>query len=118
MQFAGNLSGWRLQRRQGHKQILLLEWPRVASKHRAKPANDTLRFRYSLVVERLQVGVLLERISVLLGQQSVRITDQHNSPWALATGTTRAGFGARLLSLRGAAGGVTRAPPGPCHVRT
>jgi site-specific recombinase XerD len=39
------------------------------------------RFRDTFAVELLLAGVLLERLSVLLGHQSVRITERHYSPW-------------------------------------
>ncbi|HLE36700.1 MAG TPA: tyrosine-type recombinase/integrase [Candidatus Acidoferrales bacterium] len=39
------------------------------------------RFRDTFAVELLLVGVPLERVSVLLGHQSVRITERHYSPW-------------------------------------
>jgi len=39
------------------------------------------RFRDTFAVELLLAGVPLERVSVLLGHQSVRITEQHYSPW-------------------------------------
>lgn len=39
------------------------------------------RFRDTFSVELLQAGVPIERVSVLLGHQSVRITEKHYSPW-------------------------------------
>jgi integrase/recombinase XerD len=39
------------------------------------------RFRDTFATELLLAGVPLERISVLLGHQSVRITERHYSPW-------------------------------------
>ncbi len=39
------------------------------------------RFRDTFAVELLLTGVPIERVSVLLGHQSVRITEQHYSPW-------------------------------------
>jgi integrase/recombinase XerD len=42
------------------------------------------RFRDTFAVELLLKGVPLERVSVLLGHQSVRITERHYSPWVLA----------------------------------
>lgn len=39
------------------------------------------RFRDTSAVELLVAGVPLEPVSVLLGQQSVRITERHYSPW-------------------------------------
>jgi integrase/recombinase XerD len=42
------------------------------------------RFRDTFAVELLLSGVSLERVSVLLGHQSVRITERHYSPWVRA----------------------------------
>ena len=39
------------------------------------------RFRDTFPVELLLTGIPLERVSVLLGHQSVRITERHYSPW-------------------------------------
>jgi integrase/recombinase XerD len=40
------------------------------------------RFRDTFAVELLLAGVPIERVSILLGHQSVRITEKHYSPWA------------------------------------
>ena len=42
------------------------------------------RFRDTFAVELLLEGVPLERVSVLLGHQSTRITEKHYSPWVRA----------------------------------
>lgn len=42
------------------------------------------RFRDIFAVELLLDGVPLERASVLLGHQSVLVTERHYSPWASA----------------------------------
>jgi integrase/recombinase XerD len=42
------------------------------------------RFRDTFAVELLLAGVPLERVSVLLGHQSVRVTERHYSPWVRA----------------------------------
>ncbi len=39
------------------------------------------RFRDTFAVELLLSGVPIERVSILLGHQSVRITEKHYSPW-------------------------------------
>jgi integrase/recombinase XerD len=39
------------------------------------------RFRDTFAVELLLAGVPLDRVSVLLGHQSVRVTERHYSPW-------------------------------------
>jgi len=40
------------------------------------------RFRDTFAVELLLAGVPLDRVSVLLGHKSVRITEKHYAPWA------------------------------------
>ncbi|MGA8035329.1 MAG: tyrosine-type recombinase/integrase, partial [Candidatus Acidiferrales bacterium] len=40
------------------------------------------RFRDTFAVELLLAGVPIERVSVLLGHQSMGITEKHYSPWA------------------------------------
>ena len=42
------------------------------------------RFRDTFAVEVLLAGVPIERVSVLLGHQSVRVTERHYSPWVHA----------------------------------
>ena len=39
------------------------------------------RFRDTFAVELLLVGVPLERVSILLGHQSIKITEKHYNPW-------------------------------------
>ncbi len=39
------------------------------------------RFRDTFAVELLLAGVPLERVSVLLGHQSIRVTEKHYAPW-------------------------------------
>lgn len=41
-------------------------------------------FRDTFAVELLLAGVPIERVSVLFGHQSVRITERHYSPWVHA----------------------------------
>lgn len=42
------------------------------------------RFRDTFAVELLLAGVPIERVSVLLGHSSVRVTEKHYSPWVAA----------------------------------
>lgn len=42
------------------------------------------RFRDTFAVELLLAGVPLERVSILLGHQSVKVTEKHYSPWVRA----------------------------------
>ena len=39
------------------------------------------RFRDTFAVELLLTGVPLDRVSVLLGHQSIRVTERHYAPW-------------------------------------
>jgi len=43
--------------------------------------GHTHRFRDTFAVGLLEKGVSLESVSVLLGHQSVKITQKHYSPW-------------------------------------
>jgi integrase/recombinase XerD len=45
------------------------------------PTGHAHRFRDTFAVEMLLAGIPLERVSVLLGHQSVRVTEKHYSPW-------------------------------------
>ncbi len=48
------------------------------------PDAHAHRFRDSFSVELLLAGVPIERVSILLGHQSVRITQKHYAPWVKA----------------------------------
>lgn len=45
------------------------------------PNGHGHRFRDTFAVELLLAGVPLERVSVLLGHQSIRVTEKHYAPW-------------------------------------
>ncbi|HEV2196056.1 MAG TPA: tyrosine-type recombinase/integrase [Candidatus Acidoferrum sp.] len=45
------------------------------------PDGHAHRFRDTFSVELLLAGVPIERVSILLGHQSVRITEKHYAPW-------------------------------------
>jgi integrase len=45
------------------------------------PKGHAHRFRDTFAVEMLLAGVPLERVSILLGHQSVRVTEKHYAPW-------------------------------------
>jgi integrase/recombinase XerD len=48
------------------------------------PTGHAHRFRDTFAVELLLSGVPLERVSVLLGHKSVRVTERHYAPWVHA----------------------------------
>ena len=48
------------------------------------PSAHAHRFRDTFAVELLLSGVPLERVSMLLGHQSVKVTEKHYSPWVRA----------------------------------
>jgi len=48
------------------------------------PTGHAHRFRDTFAVEALLAGIPLERVSILLGHASVRVTEKHYSPWVAA----------------------------------
>ena len=48
------------------------------------PDGRAHRFRDTLAVTLLQAGVPMERVSVLLGHSSIKVTEKHYSPWVRA----------------------------------
>ena len=48
------------------------------------PDGHAHRFRDTFAVELLLAGVPLERVSVMLGHQSVKVTEKHYTPWVRA----------------------------------
>jgi integrase len=60
------------------------DWQRSLSKLfklAGVPDGHAHRFRGTFAVELLLAGVPSERVSMLLGHQSVRITERHHAPW-------------------------------------
>jgi integrase/recombinase XerD len=45
------------------------------------PGGHSHQFRDTFAVELLLAGVPMERVSILLGHQSIRITERHYAPW-------------------------------------
>jgi integrase/recombinase XerD len=48
------------------------------------PDGHAHRFRDTLAVELLQAGVPMDRVSVVLGNSSIKVTEKHYSPWVRA----------------------------------
>lgn len=74
---------------QGSRETLSGNWRRAFRKM-CKYASPRItgahphRFRDTFAVELLQAGVPMERVSILLGHKSVKITEKHYAPWVQA----------------------------------
>jgi len=75
----------------GHLKTAVKNWQKkirkVFEKAKVDMGDSTLvshRFRDTFSVELLLAGVPIERVSILLGHSSVRITERHYNPWVLS----------------------------------
>lgn len=71
----------------GKKKTLMSDWQRALKKLfvlAEVPTGHAHRFRHTFAVELLLAGVPMERVSVLLGHQSIRVTEKHYAPWVRA----------------------------------
>jgi integrase/recombinase XerD len=69
---------------QGKPHSLVTKWEELLRKvfiAAGVPDGHAHRFRDTFAVDLLLAGVPLERVSILLGHSSVRITEKHYSPW-------------------------------------
>ncbi len=74
----------------GSKETLAGNWRRTfrrLCKIASAQGGHPHRFRDTLAVELLLDGMPIERVSILLGHSSVRITERHYSPWVQARQT-------------------------------
>ena len=63
------------------------DWQRALKgvfKEAGIPEGHAHRFRDTFAVDLLQAGVPMERVSVLLGHSSIKVTEKHYSPWVAA----------------------------------
>jgi integrase len=63
------------------------DWQRTLKavfKEAGIPDGHAHRFRDTLAVELLQAGVPMDRVSMVLGHSSIRVTEKHYSPWVRA----------------------------------
>jgi len=70
----------------GKPKSAVADWQRSLAKvykTTGVPDAHAHRFRDTFAVELLLSGVPLERVSVLLGHSSVKITERHYAPWVL-----------------------------------
>ena len=71
----------------GSKETLAGNWRRTfrrLCKIAGVQGGHPHRFRDTLAVELLLDGMLIERVSVLLGHSSIKITERHYAPWVKA----------------------------------
>jgi integrase len=63
------------------------DWQRTLKavfKEAGVPEGHAHRFRDTLAVELLQAGIPRERVSMVLGHSSIKVTEKHSSPWVRA----------------------------------
>lgn len=63
------------------------DWQRALKgvfKEAGIPDGHAHRFRDTFAVGLLQAGIPMERVSVLLGHSSIKVTEKHYSPWVRA----------------------------------
>ena len=63
------------------------DWQRALKgvfKEAGIPDGHAHRFRDTFAVGLLQAGVPMDRVSVLLGHSSIKVTEKHYSPWVRA----------------------------------
>lgn len=63
------------------------DWQRTLKgvfKEAGIPDGHAHRFRDTFAVELLKAGVLMERVSILLGHSSIKVTEKYYSPWVRA----------------------------------
>ena len=71
----------------GSKETLAGRWRRTFRRLceiAGVPNGHPHRFRDTFAVELLLAGVPIERVSVLLGHKSIRVTERHYAPWVVA----------------------------------
>jgi integrase/recombinase XerD len=82
------------------------DWQAKLKKLFEKVDGHAHRFRDTFAVELLLAGVPIERVSILLGHTSIRITERHYTPWVRRT--TRAGRSGRARRMGTGSGSSPR----------